>query len=128
MRDNVGTVAEHVFIREENREDYSSFLDTWNEIVTGVLPTVRKPISNDRQKKCAVRMKERSLKEWQEIFRLMIATPFLCGKGDKGWTATFDWIIKNEDNARKVLEGQYQNIGCRAESNDTRYAAIFAGV
>jgi len=126
-RNNGGTVVEHVFIREEKREDYSSFLDAWNEIVAGVLPTVRKPVSKDRQKKCVARMKERSLQEWEEIFRLMTDTPFLCGKGDKGWTATFDWIAKNGDNAGKVIDGKYKNTDGRAGNNDNRYAAIFAG-
>jgi hypothetical protein len=73
-------------------------------------------------------MKERSLQEWQEIFRIMIATPFLCGSNDRDWKADFDWIIANDGNAGKVLEGKYKNVGGRAVSgSDTRYTAIFAG-
>lgn len=123
-----GTEAERLYIREKKREEYLSLFDLWNEVVTGILPTVRKPLSSDRQKKCAVRMKEHSLQEWREIFRLMITTPFLCGSNDRGWQADFDWIIANDGNATKVLEGKYQNAGGRVvSSNDTRYAAIFAG-
>ena len=31
---------------------------------------------------------------------------FLCGQGENGWTANFDWLIK-PDNFLKVMEGQY---------------------
>ena len=33
---------------------------------------------------------------------------FLCGQGENGWTATFDWLIK-PDNFLKVTEGQYNS-------------------
>lgn len=58
----------------------------------------------------------------------MTASTFMCGGGNKGWKATFGWIIKNSDNAEKVLEWNYQNADGRVVSNDNRYAAIFAGV
>lgn len=117
-----------LFIRENKREETLSLSDLWNEVVTGILPTVHKPVSKDRQKKCDIRLKERSFPEWEEIFRLMITTQFLCGNNDRGWKADFDWIIANDGNAGKVLEGKYEKVGGRAVSNDTRYSTIFAGV
>lgn len=122
-----GPKAGQLFIRESKREESLSLFDLWNETVTGILPTVRKPVSKDRQKKCDIRLKERSFPEWEEIFRLIITTPFLCGNNDRGWKADFDWITSNDGNAGKVLEGKYKNAGGRAGNNDNRYAAIFAG-
>lgn len=89
------------------------------------LPTVRS-FSKSRQSKCITRLKEKSFEEWKEVFRLMIASPFLCGQGPQGWTASFDWIISNDGNAEKVLEGKYQKSGGRVVSSDSRYA-MFAG-
>ena len=39
----------------------------------------------------------------------MTEIPFLEGQNDRGWVATFDWIIANDNNAVKVLEGNYPN-------------------
>jgi hypothetical protein len=34
-------------------------------------------------------------------------TPFLAGAGERGWRASFDWLIADSGNARKVLHGEY---------------------
>jgi hypothetical protein len=36
-------------------------------------------------------------------------TPFLCGAGDRGWRANFDWFIANDTNCVAVLEGKYDD-------------------
>jgi hypothetical protein len=36
-------------------------------------------------------------------------TPFLAGGGERGWRANFDWLIANDTNARRVLEGCYDS-------------------
>jgi hypothetical protein len=128
---NITTISpQHVntlFIEEREREQSLSLSSLWNEIVAGVLSTVRQPLSKEREKKSATRLKERPFEEWREIFRLMIATPFLCGSNDRGWKADFDWIIANDGNAAKVLEGKYTNSYDRPATSDTRYTTIFAG-
>lgn len=43
----------------------------------------------------------------KEIFDLVGENDFLCGGGETGWKAKFDWIL-DLDNATKVLEGHYQ--------------------
>ena len=45
--------------------------------------------------------------EFRAAVRRAAATPFLAGAGDRGWRASFDWLIANRSNARKVLEGEY---------------------
>lgn len=108
-----------------------SLFDLWNEVVQGSgLPKVRE-FTNGREKKCRNRMKERSLDEWREIFELCASTPFLCGENDRGWRVNFDWIIENQENAAKVLEGKYQQSGSggnrkRNEGDHDRYS-MFAG-
>jgi len=80
--------------------------DLWNEICTN-LPRVIS-LSKRRIQQCKVRLKERPLAEWEEIFRIINRTPFLCGENDRGWQASFDWLIANQDNAIKILEGKYE--------------------
>jgi hypothetical protein len=127
-RNSDGTEAEHVYIKKRKEKEDSSLFTLWNEVVSGSpLPTV-KTFNKSRQSKCITRMKERSFEEWKEVFRLMVASQFLCGGADgTGWKAGFDWIIKKDENSEKVLEGAYQQkAGGRVVSNGNRYS-MFAG-
>ena len=45
--------------------------------------------------------------EFRAAVRLAAATPFLAGEGDRGWQASFDWLVANRGNLRKVLSGEY---------------------
>jgi hypothetical protein len=38
-------------------------------------------------------------------------TPFLCGDNNRGWKATFDWLVYNDCNVNRVLEGMYDGGG-----------------
>jgi hypothetical protein len=35
------------------------------------------------------------------------STPFCLGSNDRGWRVTFDWLIENDKNISKLLEGNY---------------------
>jgi len=48
-----------------------------------------------------------STETWGEIFARVAASSF-C-RGEKGWIASFDWLIATPDAAVKVLEGQYDD-------------------
>jgi hypothetical protein len=45
--------------------------------------------------------------QFRAAVRCAAATPFLTGDGSRGWQASFDWLIANRSNLRKVLEGEY---------------------
>lgn len=104
-----------------------ALFDLWNETAEGTpLPKIRE-FSKTRQTKSSARLKERSLDEWAAIFRRVADSPFLSGNNDRGWKADFDWIINNDGNAGKVLEGKYDRIGNISRPSDNRYNDIFAG-
>lgn len=72
----------------------------WNEI--GCIPAVQK-LSETRRRKLAARLRERASPEfWRELFHKVAQ---LQTKGRK-WL-TFDWIIANDTNLVKVIEGNY---------------------
>ncbi|MBF0516362.1 MAG: hypothetical protein HQK97_04460 [Nitrospirae bacterium] len=79
----------------------------WNDYaLTAGLPRANK-MTTSRRRNCAARLKELGLADWQNVFKKIIENPYLTGKGKDGWQATFDWIIKNDNNAQKVLDGYY---------------------
>jgi len=80
--------------------------DLWNATTTSPLPRCRE-VTPDRRRKIAARLKERPLEEWRQVFERVEASPFCRGSNDRGWLASFDWVIRSADQAVKVLEGKY---------------------
>ncbi len=71
------------------------------------LPTLLK-LSKQRKQRLQVRWREHpDLQWWIKLFQKVEETPFCCGDNDRGWKASFDWLIANDTNALKVLEGKY---------------------
>jgi hypothetical protein len=65
-------------------------------------------LTAERRRKCARWLAGGfTPEEFRAAVRSAAATPFLAGEGNRGWQATFDWLIANRTNARKVLEGEY---------------------
>lgn len=80
--------------------------DLYNEICVN-LPRARE-FTKSRKEKSRVRFKEHGEKEfWVKVFTILNKTPFLRGENKTGWRADFDWIIANDQNCVKVLEGRY---------------------
>lgn len=99
--------------------------DLWNRSVAGSAIPQAKELNRDRTAKARVRLGERTLEQWGEIFARMARTPFLNGNNDRNWRASFDWIIANASNSSKVIEGKYDQIDRRpdAGARNAGYAA-----
>jgi hypothetical protein len=97
---------------------FSEISGIWNQH-SGSLPKIQK-LSASRRKKLATRISEAEtseayLADFTQAVKVSAATPFLAGKNDRQWTADFDWLIENDGNLAKVLEGKYGKPGGRAE-------------
>lgn len=79
-----------------------SFLQHWNQYES--LPTVR-ALSKERRSKIIARGKSEVIRDnWKEIVRKLSESPFHTGSNDRGWRATVDWLLKNDENCLKILE------------------------
>lgn len=89
---------------------YDEIVALWNTAVENTsIPQVKK-LTNSRRAKIKARMKDfPESEDWAALFKPIIASDFLCGDNDRGWTASFDWLVANEENPTKVLEGKYAN-------------------
>lgn len=82
----------------------------YNEILGHLLPKVRAEDSSRAWTMRKAMLKARwaegcnSLDKWREFFMLVAKCPFLLG--EKGWRASFDWLIR-PSNFAKVSEGSY---------------------
>lgn len=93
------------------------------------LPRV-KEVSKGRREKERIRLEEHpDLTWWAVVFDKMNGSKFCCGQNERGWTATFDWIIANDGNALKVYEGKYDNReakgGGLGEPKPDKYAHLY---
>lgn len=87
----------------------SDLIDMWNKYC-GNLPRVSK-LTQTRKRKIVQRLKEEpDPKVWEKVFVRCATNGFLNGtENDRLWSASFDWIIGNDTNYVKVLEGRYDH-------------------
>lgn len=101
--------AEHI--------DYSELVKFFNEETKGVFGTVRTPLSDSRKGMINARIKSYGKKTFADMIHRAYQSDFLKGQNKKGWTASFDWLIK-PTNFEKVISGNYDN------NNSRNYPAI----
>lgn len=94
--------------RETASPPPSALMAMWNAIVQKPIPECR-GLSAKRKTHAAARLAERPLPEWDDIIGRIQRSSFCRGGNDRGWVATFDWLIGSPDVALKVLEGKYDD-------------------
>lgn len=94
--------------REEKESiDYQQIVDNFN-LLCPSLPRVTR-LSDARKRSISARLRGGySVEDLDRAFKLTESSDFLTGKNDRGWRASFDWVLK-ESNLTKVLDGQYEN-------------------
>lgn len=82
-------------------------MELYNKILGGKLPKVIAMTPSRKQK---LRSRDLSIEQWQNIFEKVSQTPFLLGENSRGWTCSLDWLLANDTNYVKVLEGRYDGV------------------
>jgi hypothetical protein len=118
-------------------ESPEAMRDIWQQ-ARGALTEVR-ALSPERTTRCRERLSNarsrhgnvaQFLTDFRQAVARAAATPFLCGAGPGGWCANFDWLIANDTNYLKILEGRYDSgpgISGGGERNATAGATGGAG-
>ena len=114
--DNTNSLDEAEAVAEESRAakgkgqrssvNYQQIVDLFHSLCPS-LPGVRK-ISDSRKRAIASFSKKYSAEEMRLLFEKAERSSFLKGINSNGWSATFDWLIK-DSNAAKVIDGNYDD-------------------
>lgn len=88
--------------------DYKKIVEFFNSETKGVFGEVRYPISSKRQESIRARIREHGKEAFVEMIRKASASEFLKGNNNRGFQASFDWLIK-PSNFQKTIEGNYDN-------------------
>jgi hypothetical protein len=92
---------------DTTREKPGDLMNLWNKYAQMADLYMANKMTMPRTRNCRARLRERKLAEWEDVFKRIIANPYLTGKNKDNWKAGFDWIIKNDNNSQKVMEGFY---------------------
>jgi hypothetical protein len=101
----------------------------WNEAAPKLgLPSISH-LSPQRRHTLMLRLNDLGgIEGWRAMIEILGKSPHLLGENERGWKASFDWILKPA-NLTKVMEGNY----VRAKTNPrdtlpTRFDAIRAAI
>jgi len=98
-------------ININTKDIYISYYDKWNEKMPW---KIKQTGSRDRHLKSRLQ-EEDFIKYYDLILEKILNSDFLLGKrkseGHQNFRASFDWVIKNDTNWVKILEGVYDNNG-----------------
>jgi hypothetical protein len=100
-------------------DQYDEFVSFWNSQNFGLSKV--ESLTKERKAKLRVRLKDAPLSEWKEVISKIGDSEFLCGKNNSGWKADFDWLIANETNRLKIIEGKYSS---KAKNKVDMYAFL----
>ena len=101
-------IAPEPSIEPSKKREPVVLVEIWNE-KRGNLTECKK-LTKERKRNCETRARGKGsefLTEFEEAVRLVASSPFCCGDNDRGWRVDFDWMIANDTNMQKVLEGKY---------------------
>jgi len=111
--------AQEISRQHDSSEGMPAELLEIYEAERGELPPAG-AVTTERLRRCARWLAHGfTPQEFRAAVRCAAATPFLTGDGSRGWQASFDWLIANRSNVRKVLEGEYAPQG-RAAARKSR--------
>lgn len=92
---------------EQGDLDPDGLLDLWNELTPSTVPKIREK-TESRRRKARLRLSEHPGRAWWvEVMEKIKASKFLQGDGGRGWTVSLDFILDNDKNAVKIMEGRY---------------------
>jgi hypothetical protein len=85
-------------------------VDLWNKEMPSPIPRVAK-LTDQRRPHLKARLDDLpTIEGWKDLFKMIRRSSFLTGRGGD-WFVDFDWVIKNDGNLIKILEGKYDDKG-----------------
>ena len=93
---------------ENENINYQKLIEWFNDKTKGIFGEVKYPISKIRKSHIKARIREHGKQSFAEMVQIAVNSDFLKGQNQRGFKATFDWLIK-PTNFEKVLSGNYVN-------------------
>jgi len=116
-------IKEYKEYKNIRREEYSvadcEFVQNLFNNICVKYPPCRN-LTKTRLDKVKILLSEFSLDDIKEVFTKANGSDYLTGINDRGWRASFDWILE-VDNFVKIQDGNFDNKAKKQESKDNNY-------
>lgn len=107
--------------KDTTRVNKTLIIDEWNKLGLQQLRNLNN--NTKRYKSLKARVDEYSEKDIIQAINNVSDSDFLKGVNDRGWKATFDWLVL-PNNFIKVLEGNYTNTEIKKSDKGNPYAGL----
>jgi hypothetical protein len=94
------------FVNSHKPDFPEPYVDVWNLFAVTYRLSLVELISDGRRKKFGTRISESGF-DFIRIMEKIKTSPHLKGDNNRSWKVTFDWVIENDKNYLKIMEGQY---------------------
>ena len=91
----------------EKEDVYEEIVRHWNTLPDPIAKIAKISSRGDRRKLLNARIKDYGIENIHNAIEEIPKSDFLMGKGNKGWSISFDWFVR-PNNFPKVLEGNYR--------------------
>lgn len=109
-----------IYYKEEYKDKYKEegsppldpkkeIVDFWNQSTKGTPLKEVAILTDNRKEKLKTRLAEFKPADIKLAIYKVSQSDFCKGQNQRGWMATFDWLIKNQTNLAKAIEGNYDN-------------------
>lgn len=98
-------VALKTFITDRSPQFIEPYFEAWNVFASHYGLSKIDKVNDTRRKKMQTRLREGM--EFLKVLDGIRTSSHLKGDNQRGWRATFDWIIENDSNYLKIIEGHY---------------------
>lgn len=95
--------------KEKDKKEINDFLILWNEVAKELNLSQINKLTASRKSKLNTRLKEDDdfLNDFKAAIEKIKLSNFLQGVNNRKWKVDFDWLIANDANMIKVLEGKF---------------------
>lgn len=101
----------------------SAFVDSWNRLC-GPLPKIIK-LTPGLKHKISARVKcGLTIERFEEAIAACLSKPFLRGDNERGWVATFHWLMANSENVEKAVANPYGSNGGNGHAKLDKFAQM----
>ncbi|MDA3909630.1 MAG: hypothetical protein PF437_11145 [Sulfurimonas sp.] len=105
---------------EKDKKEIPIILELWNATAEEFALNKISKITSKRKTKLVTRLNENNnfLEDFKTAIENIRLSNFLKGKNNRNWKIDFDWLIANDTNFIKVLEGKYTDVTAPAQQMD----------
>jgi hypothetical protein len=107
-------------LKEKDKKENPKILELWNDTAKELNLNKISKLTSKRKTKLDTRQSENNnfIEDFKIVIENIKLSGFLQGRNNRNWKVDFDWLIANDTNFIKVLEGKYTDITPQAQQTD----------